>query len=97
MALRFASVYILAMRIFWHEGGLHIHPENEHEGRMLVEIVDHLKFEKPQEMQAIGISGSSSGYQELTDRLIGNHQIPPGCLASDAENKQPVVPINKRR
>jgi hypothetical protein len=38
------------MRIFWHEGGLHIHPESEREGRMLVEIVDRLKFEKPPEM-----------------------------------------------
>ena len=85
------------MRIFWHEGGLHIHPESEHEGRMLVEIVDRLKFEKPPEMQVSNSSGSSSSCQELTNRLIGNHQVPPSSLATQSKDRHSIVRINERR
>jgi uncharacterized protein involved in type VI secretion and phage assembly len=85
------------MRVFWHEGGLHIHPESEHEGRMLVEIVDHMKFEKPPEMQVSNSSGSSSSCQELVDSLIGNHEVIPPSLTTQSNDKQPVVRIDKRR
>ena len=85
------------MRVFWHEGGLHIHPESEHEGRMLVELVDHLKFEKPLEMQGFSGVGASSSCQELADCLIGNHEIPPSRLTCQPDNKKSVVRISERR
>jgi len=84
------------MRVFWHEGGLHIHPESEHEGRMLVDIVDHMKFEKPPEMQVSNSSGSSSSCQELASSLIGSHEVVPPSFTGEAKNKQSVIRINKR-
>lgn len=84
------------MRVFWHEGGLHIHPESEHEGRMLVDIVDGLKFEKPPEMQVSNSGGNTSSCQELTDCLIGNHEVVPPRLTAQAKNQQSVVRIDKR-
>jgi hypothetical protein len=84
------------MRIFWHEGGLHIHPESEHEGRMLVDIVDRLKFEKPPEMQVTNASGSSSSCHELASSLIGSHEVIPPRFSREANNKQPVIRIDKR-
>jgi hypothetical protein len=88
---------ILIMRVFWHEGGLHIHPESEHEGRMLVEIVDRLKFEKPPEMQVSNSSGSSLSCDDLVGSLIGNHEVVPMGLTAQTDDKKPVIRINERR
>ena len=52
------------MRIFWHEGGLHIQPESEREGRLLVELVSHLKFEKPPEMRDCIPGGETTSSRE---------------------------------
>ena len=83
------------MRIFWHEGGLHIHPESEHEGRMLVELVDRVKFEKPPEMQGFVSSGSSSSGECLFDRLVANHDVRPSGFSGKSHDKQTVIPIHK--
>jgi len=84
------------MRVFWHNGGLRIHPESEHEGRMLVDIIDRLKFEKPPEMQVNNSSGSSLSCQELASSLIGSHEVVPPSLTGKTNNKQSVIRINKR-
>lgn len=84
------------MRVFWHEGGLHVHPESEHEGRMLVEFVDHLKFEKPPEMHNCIPGGeTTSGSEGLFDALVGSHQSVPSSLPGKADDKKHVVCIDK--
>lgn len=85
------------MRVFWHEGGLHIHPESEHEGRLLVEIVDRMKFEKPPEMQVRNPSGSSLSCDELAGSLIGSHEVVPVGLTTQTNDKNPIIRINERR
>jgi hypothetical protein len=85
------------MRVFWHEGGLHIHPESEHEGRMLVDIVDRVKFEKPPEMQVSNLGGSSLSGQDLASSLMGNREIVPISLTTQTHDKKPVIRINERR
>ena len=85
------------MRVFWHQGGLHIHPESEHEGHLLVEIVDRMKFEKPPEMQVSNPSGSSLSCHELAGSLIGGHEVVPSSLTTQTNDKKPVIRINERR
>jgi hypothetical protein len=85
------------MRIFWHGGGLHIHPETEREGRMLVELVEHLKFEKPPEMLYRTSSGTSSCCEDLFNSVGANHEISPSRNAGEAGNKNAVVSIHKLR
>lgn len=85
------------MRIFWHQGGLHVHPESKREGQLLAELFDDLKFGKPPELERATSSGCTSGGQELLDALVGNHQILPSSDILQPHNKQTVVSINKLR
>lgn len=87
---------ITRMRIFWHEGGLHVHPESEHEGRMLVELVERLKFEKPPEMQSCIPGGETSSSSEgLFGSLAVNHELRPSSLPSERDHEQHVISIRK--
>jgi hypothetical protein len=88
---------MVSMRVFWHEGGLHIHPESEHEGRMLVEIVAQMKFEKPPEMRSSNPVVCSSGRQEFIDSIVGNHQVVPSGVSSQLNDKNPIIRIDERR
>ena len=85
------------MRVFWHQGGLHVHPESEREGQLLVELYDQLKIGKPLELSGAVSSGQTLGGQELLDCLSGDHQIFPSGNVLESHNKQTVVPINKLR
>ena len=85
------------MRVFWHQGGLHVHPESKREGQLLVELFDHLKVGKPPELSGATNSGHTSGGQDLLDCLVGNHEILPSGEVLEPHNKQTVISINKLR
>ena len=70
-----ALVYNLHMRIFWHQGGLHIEPEGDRERAALVEIVENVKFGKAPEMQQRIPGGCSElGGEEFFEAVVGNHE-----------------------
>ena len=82
------------MRVFWHQGGLHIEPESDQERKALVMLVDNAKFGKP---PGITVPGGSSelGSDQLFEAVIGDHQAGPRSLPGQRNNKQLVVSINK--
>jgi len=85
------------MRVFWYQGGLHVHPEDEHEGRLLSELFELVKFEKPPEMNGCSNEGSSSSCEELLNLVSAEHGIPPRGYTIKASDKNTVVPIHKLR
>jgi hypothetical protein len=83
------------MRIFWHQGGLHIEPEGESERNLLVEIVQNLKVGKPPEMQRRIPSGcSASGSEDLFKALVANHEASPSSLPTQSHDEKQVVGVN---
>jgi hypothetical protein len=85
------------MRVFWHQGGLHVHPESKREGQLLAELFDHLKIGKPPELEGATSSGHTSGGQDLLDCIVGDYQIPPSGVVLESNHKQTVIPIHKLR
>jgi hypothetical protein len=83
------------MKIFWHQGGLHVHPESKREGQTLAELLNHLTISKPPEAIASTGSGESSSGKDLFDSLTAEHQILPRGDAVKTTHKQSVVRINK--
>lgn len=84
------------MRIFWHEGGLHVQPENENEGQALVALVNNLKFGKPPGMlNCIPGGEAESGSDKLLELLMGDHEPRPRGLSGETHHEQRVVAINK--
>jgi hypothetical protein len=83
--------------VFWHQGGLHVHPESKREGQLLGELLNGLKVGKPPELDGPTTSGQSLGGQDLQDCLAGDHQILPSSNVLESHNKQTVVAINKVR
>jgi hypothetical protein len=82
------------MLVFWHQGGLRIEPEGEQEKRALVALVENAKFGKP--AGTLIPSGSSeSGSDELSDTVVGNHQLGPRSLSVKPKHHQPVISIDK--
>jgi hypothetical protein len=83
------------MRIFWHQGGLHIEPEGENERNLLVEIVRNLKVGKPPEMQR-RISGgcSESGSEDLFEALAGDHKAIPSSFTSQSHDKKHIAGVD---
>ena len=88
-------VYNLDMRIFWHQGGLHIEPEGERERAALVEIVENVRFGKPPEMrQRIPGGCSELGGEEFFEAVVGNHEASPSGNASECSDEKHIVGIN---
>jgi hypothetical protein len=85
------------MRIFWHQGGLHVHPDSKREGQLLAELFNGLKIGKPPELDGPTSSGQTSSGQDLADCIIGDHQIPPSSVVLNLNHKQTVIPIHKLR
>ena len=85
------------MRIFWHQGGLQVHPESKREGQLLVELFDQLKVGKPPELEGATSSGHTLGGQDLLDCLVGDHEPLPSGKVLTPNNKQAVIPIHKLR
>lgn len=84
------------MRIFWHDGGLQILPENEREACLLVELVDKLKFGKPPEMLNCIPGGETTSSREgLLGSLICNHELSPSSFSGESHDKKHVVSIRK--
>lgn len=84
------------MRIFWYQGGLQVQPENESEGRALVELVENLKIGKPPEMQnRTSGSGVASSGEELLKAFVGDAHTNPSSFSGKTRNQQRVVPIHK--
>ena len=82
------------MRIFWHQGGLHLEPESEQERDALVILVANAKFGKSP--GTVIPSGSSElGGDQFLDAITGNHKAGPRSLPSKANNQQHVVTIDK--
>jgi hypothetical protein len=85
------------MRVFWHQGGLHVHPESKREGQLLGELFNDLKVGKPPELDGPTCSGQTLGGQDLADFVVVNHQVLPSSEVLTRNNKQPVIAINKLR
>lgn len=85
------------MRVFWHQGGLHIQPEGKRESHLLGELLKGLKVERPPEIDGPTCTGQTSGGQDLLDCLVVDHQVLPSGVVLQSDNKQTVVPINKLR
>ena len=85
------------MRVFWHQGGLHVQPEGKRESQLLGELLKVLKVERPPELDGPTSTGQTSGGQDLLDCLAVDHEIPPSSIVLNRDNKQTVVPINKLR
>lgn len=86
------------MKAFWINGGLHVQPESEHEGRLLVDLLSCLRFEQPPEMQVCTGSGQSESGNEGLLRLLGaDYQVAPPSLARKHAHKQAVIVINERK
>jgi hypothetical protein len=85
------------MRVFWHQGGLHVHPESKREGQLLTELFNCLKVGKPPELSGPTSSGQTSSGQDLADCIVVNHQIPPSSQVLTRNDKNPVIAINKLR
>lgn len=82
------------MRIFWHQGGLHIEPEGDQERVALATLVDNVSFGMPQ--GTIIPSGASElGGDQLFEAVAGNHEAGPRSFASKGHHKQHVISINK--
>jgi hypothetical protein len=85
------------MRVFWHNGGLMIEPENEREGELLIELAGNLSFGRPSGMQNRIPSGDTpSGSKGLFERIVTDHEARPSGLTSKRNDKQHVVTIDKR-
>ncbi len=82
------------MRVFWHQGGLHIEPESDQERKALVTLVDNAKFGKPPGTSIPG-GVSELGSDQLFEAVVGDHQARPRSLSSNPKHKQFIVPINK--
>lgn len=85
------------MRIFWHQGGLHVHPESKREGQLLTELFDSLKMGKPPELSGPTSSGQTLGGQDLADCIVGDHQVSPSGQILARNDKNPVIAIDKLR
>jgi hypothetical protein len=84
------------MRIFWHQGGLHVHPEDEHEGRLLTRLLECLKFERPPEMQGGPSTGNYSSGDDALNDLMANHGVRPSNIPGKGRNNNAVIAIHKR-
>lgn len=82
------------MKVSWHQGGLHIHPENEREGRVLSDLFGCLAPLHARHIDGTG-SGESSTCEELLNYSVANHQILPRRNAIKSSHKKPVIVINK--
>lgn len=85
------------MRIFWHQGGLQVHPEGKREGQLLGELFKGLTVGRPPELDGPTSSGQTLGGQDLADCIVGDHQVSPSSEVLTRNNKQPVIAINKLR
>ena len=85
------------MRVFWHQGGLHIHPESKREGQLLGELLNDLKVGRPPELDGPTTSGDTSSGQDLFDGIVRDHQVPPSSVVLNRDHKQTVIPIHKLR
>jgi hypothetical protein len=84
------------MRVFWHNGALQLLPESEREAKLLAELSENVKFEKPPEMQDHTSGGHAAlGGDSLLEHLIGQHEVNPSRLSRNFHDKQSVVRIHK--
>jgi hypothetical protein len=85
------------MRVFWHNGGLMIEPENKREEELLIELAGNLSFGKPSGMQNRIPSGDTpSGSEGLFERIGTDHETRPRGLTSKSNDKKHIVAIDKR-
>jgi hypothetical protein len=84
------------VRIFWHNGALQLLPESEREIKLLAELSENIKFEKPPEMLNCIPGGSTeSGSDGLFELLVANHEGSPSRFTRETHHKQSVISINK--
>ncbi len=83
------------MKVFWYNGGLQILPENESDSKLLVQLTNNLKLEKPPEMQNCIPSGDTPSGDGLFELLVGNKQPGPSSFTGKSHNQKQVVCINE--
>ncbi len=83
------------MRIFWHQGGLHIEPEGDKERVALAALTENITFGRPAGT-VIPAGESELGSEHLFERLIGDHQNSPGGLPGKPNDKKHVISIQGR-
>lgn len=83
------------MRIFWHNGGVHVMPENDEESKLLCKLTENLKMEKPPEMQYCIPSGDTPSGDGLFELVVGNEQTSPSGLSGKTNHKKQVICINE--
>ena len=83
------------MRIFWHQGGLHIEPQSDDEPQALVGLLESVGTEPKPEMRT-GSGSSELGSDGLLDAVVCDHEITPRRFARKSCDKDTVVAINVR-
>ncbi len=83
------------MRVYWHQGGLRIDPENQSETALLEKMVSCLKFEQPPESAYQIPAGSCSSSDVGLEILIAGNQRSPSRFTREPCHEQTIIPINK--
>ena len=83
------------MRIYWHQGGLRIDPENQSETALLEKMVNCVKFEPPAESAYTIPAGSCSSSDVGLESFVTGDQRSPSGFAGQHSHEQTVIPINK--
>jgi hypothetical protein len=80
------------MKVFWHQGGLHIEPESDRERSALVTLTENMKlYEPPRTIQRAN-SGSGQLGSDLLE-VLGCHDVGVRPIPGDLNDKNPVVGV----
>ncbi len=86
------------MRIYWHQGGLRVEPENTSETTLLNNLVKCVKVGEPPELVTSG-SGECSdlAYEFGLHAFMGAQKPTPCGFPGEPSHQQSVICINERR
>lgn len=80
------------MKIFWHQGGIHIEPETDNEMDALITISASIEMEEPLLTKCFASSGSGESGSDFL-KTIGCHDIGKSPTMRHFNDKNSVVAV----